>query len=534
MIRDSTKQLGLVYFYSTLIVRLTSCACELIFLFDVTCPSLYPLPMPRRKRVLEDSDDSDSSQENHSINLPEDDPDLREERELFENPYNRKRRRKNTKEDAIYGVFGDDSENEDNYKRGSSNRRTHWTKAPAFVSSEKKVDLDKDEDVAMADGKFSEEEQGEDGEDDGSQGEDAAEVQDDSDHSESSRPPSPRVRLEDEDGYQEDEEPERRISGLGFKPAAAEDNDTNNSGFGFGGIGSRGGIGTRGGIGASGIGAKGGIGARSGIGSKPDVQDETLEERIPIPSFSKGGIGSAKSFASFFASSSTLKTVSLSEHESSASASPAPPPAIPNEETEPPSISSRGSPSPALDGMPTSFGRAQAQTQRFRREAAPSPKPASLSVSEMAHFSKISGTFGARMLSKMGWQAGTGLGVTGEGIVTPVESKLRPQKMGIAFRGFKEKTEQAKREAKRRGEVVSDDEEDEKTKRMRRKMKEAEQKRSDVWKKPKKVKTKIEHKTYEQIIAEAGQEPAATGLGQIIDATGAVVSISLLHCNLEV
>jgi len=64
------------------------------------------------------------------------------------------------------------------------------------------------------------------------------------------------------------------------------------------------------------------------------------------------------------------------------------------------------------------------------------------------------------MLAKMGWQAGTGLSATGEGIVIPIESKLRPKNMGIAFKGYREKTEQSKLEARRRGEVVSDDEEE--------------------------------------------------------------------------
>jgi tuftelin-interacting protein 11 len=128
------------------------------------------------------------------------------------------------------------------------------------------------------------------------------------------------------------------------------------------------------------------------------------------------------------------------------------------------------------------------------------------------------------MLAKMGWQAGIGLGVAGEGIVTPIESKLRPQKMGIAFKGFKEKTDQSKMEAKRRGEEVTGDEDD-KVKKFNRKAKEQAEKRSDVWKRPKKSKVKIEHKTYEQIIAEA-EEVVAPGIGQIIDATGAVVSVS--------
>jgi tuftelin-interacting protein 11 len=406
--------------------------------------------------------------------------------------------------------------------------------------------LDKDQDIPMADANPSDEDaEDEDGEDDGSQGEDVAEVQDDSDYSESSRLPSPRVRLRDENDYGEDEneDPKPRTGGLGFKSAALESDDTSMS-FGAGvggrgGIGARGGIGTGAGIGArggigtgAGIGARGGIGTGAGIGARRGIGvtlDESAGERVPRPSSSKGSIGAAKSLASAFGSSpSILKTVSLSEHESSASASPAPVPVIHNQDL---SSSSRSSPPPALDGMPTSFGRPQEKSQRFQPKAAtPTPKPANLTAHEAAHFSKISGTFGARMLSKMGWQAGVGLGVTGGGIVTPIESKLRPQKMGIAFKGFREKTEQSKREAKRRGEEVSD-EEDEKTKKMRRKVKEAEQKRSDVWKKPKKVKTKIEHKTYEQIISEAGQEPAAVGLGQIIDATGAVVRmLSSVYC----
>ena len=126
------------------------------------------------------------------------------------------------------------------------------------------------------------------------------------------------------------------------------------------------------------------------------------------------------------------------------------------------------------------------------------------------------------MMEKMGWQAGMGLGTTGEGIVIPVESKLRPKNMGIAFKGFKEKTEQSKLEAKRRGEVVSDGEDEGRSEKGDKKAAK-EPKRSDAWKKPKKVKTKVEHKTYEQIVAEAGQDAAPVGIGIIIDATRATV-----------
>lgn len=453
--------------------------------------------MARPKRVLDDGDSDSSAGDSDDDNIDfNNDPDLRDEQELFWDPYRRKRRRKNGKDDAIYGVFGDDSDYEDDSKRGSSSRaRTHWTKAPAFVSSEKKLELE--EDVTLEDRSTNEED---DGENDGSQGEDVAEGQEYSDDPEPSRPPSPLILLDEKDDHGEEETPKPRTGGIGFKSATAGGDGITSSSFGLD------------------IGSRSGIGAR-GFKSTNDNKTPDEVERVSMPSFSKGGIGAAKSLNSTFgfASSSTLKTVFLSEdNDSSVPHAPTPAPTVPRDGSKPSS--------PSLDGMPTAFGRAPTASNRFKREAfAPPPKPANLSAPEMVHFSKISGSFGSRMLERMGWTAGTGLGVEGAGIITPIESKLRPQKMGIAFKGFKEKTEQSKREAKRRGEDVSDNEEDEKTKKMRKKVREAEQKRSDVWKKSKKVKTKIEHKTYEQIIAETGQGSAAPGIGQIIDATGAVV-----------
>ena len=98
--------------------------------------------MARRKRqILEDGDDSDSYEGSDDDGVADfngnDDPDVRAERELFENPYGRKRRRKgNGKEDAIYGVFGDDSEDEGFGGRPKRpEKRSDWTKcvSPRFV-----------------------------------------------------------------------------------------------------------------------------------------------------------------------------------------------------------------------------------------------------------------------------------------------------------------------------------------------------------------------------------------------------------------
>ncbi|THH11314.1 hypothetical protein EW145_g734 [Phellinidium pouzarii] len=397
--------------------------------------------MARRKRVLDDSDDSDSSPDsdegdfnNFGLN---DDPDERAERELLENPYGRKRRRKvNGKDDATYGVFADDSEDEGfGGRKKRPEKRSDWTKAPVFTPSEKMVNVNESGDFGPEMQAEAEDDRDEDNESNSSEA------------SSISRPPSPRVRMEEDDDYDAEDKPQ--VGGIGSKNVAQEAKPAPS--FASSGTGS-----TTNGLGIS----KGGIGSR------------------------KGGIGSSRA--------------------------------------EPAIVD----PHPSL---PSAFGASRPQLSFLRsgtgEASATGSKPdATLTAEDHAHFSKLAGSFGARMLSKMGWQAGTGLGSERTGIVTPVESKLRPKGMGIAFKGFKEKTAQSKAEARRRGEVVSDDDEEKVAKRSKEKGKTREQTpREDVWKKPKKSKIKVEHKTYEEIIAEAGGEPPPPGIGKIIDATGATL-----------
>ncbi|KAF2136730.1 uncharacterized protein K452DRAFT_312934 [Aplosporella prunicola CBS 121167] len=112
------------------------------------------------------------------------------------------------------------------------------------------------------------------------------------------------------------------------------------------------------------------------------------------------------------------------------------------------------SPPPAMDRPPAK-----------RRSAAPDhdadpPRKAPKTMS-----------FAQRMMAKMGYKEGQGLGKTGEGIINPIEVKLRPQGAGVG--AVKEKTAQAKQEARRaaerRGEQYEDSSEEERRARRKRK-----------------------------------------------------------------
>ncbi|KAL1297364.1 hypothetical protein AAFC00_004904 [Neodothiora populina] len=133
-------------------------------------------------------------------------------------------------------------------------------------------------------------------------------------------------------------------------------------------------------------------------------------------------------------------------------------------------------------------------------------------------------TFAQRMMAKMGYRQGQGLGKEGEGIINPIEVKLRPQGAGVG--AVKERTEQYKQEERRRkeakGEVYEDSSDEERTARRKRKEAARERKMGASGGAGAGGRRKTKFKTVEDVRAAApGLEVPKAMLSAIVDATGA-------------
>lgn len=133
--------------------------------------------------------------------------------------------------------------------------------------------------------------------------------------------------------------------------------------------------------------------------------------------------------------------------------------------------------------------------------------------------SPAANSFAAKMMAKMGYVEGQGLGATGHGILAPIETQMRPQGAGLG--AVKEKTKQAKEEERRkaasRGEVVEESSEEEKKRRRMLKEKRASDATSAIGT-PRRAKPKYKTAADMEAAAEGLEVPNV--LMSLIDATG--------------
>lgn len=125
-------------------------------------------------------------------------------------------------------------------------------------------------------------------------------------------------------------------------------------------------------------------------------------------------------------------------------------------------------------------------------------------------------SFAARMMAKMGYQPGQGLGKNGAGILNPIEVRQRPQGAGVG--AVREMTPAARAEAKRarrlRGEVVSDSEEEAEKKKKPKQ-------RGSAGNTPLRIKKeRTKFRTADEIAASAKGLEVPVALKSIVDYTG--------------
>lgn len=162
------------------------------------------------------------------------------------------------------------------------------------------------------------------------------------------------------------------------------------------------------------------------------------------------------------------------------------------------------------------FGAANNSSRKSAKLDEPTPATKSSSTGKMS--------FAERMMAKMGYKQGQGLGKQGEGIVNPIEVKLRPQGAGVG--AVKEKTEQYKAEQRRRAEAKGEEYEDSSEEERKARKKRRERAKEERTGGGGAGRRKMKYRTVEDVRAAApGLELPKAMLGSIVDATGGTTKL---------
>ncbi|KAJ6259789.1 hypothetical protein Dda_5430 [Drechslerella dactyloides] len=498
--------------------------------------------MKRSKLAMQVAYDSDSS---NPSDIEDDLPSMADITGEFDPAaQHRRKRRKRTKQDAreaaALGVFGSDSDDDDNkdYSRGTKGRRGFRSLREGGMS-------------------FVKTGEGAEGDDEGDDSDEDEDEEDDKGKEDTSVEATAGLRDigtgRGTEGYSEDDDDDRRTGlgasiraglggGLGFKLAADEmdvDDEDDRPRIGLGGGGPRTGLGSSlrstlfaprslGGRAAptSGTATPGSLDGHRGLGfhsagtSSIEHSPAPETDRHLFTKPGKGGLG--------FRKAGTIDSADLDNQ---------PMPADHVDELQDEGVGGGA----ASISAPLGKGFVSSIRQNAMLFAPPTfddeePAAAPEKPKIRPSFTDIRGTkkgkgdapainqesFAARMMAKMGYVAGQGLGKTGEGRLAAVDVQLRPTRIGLG--AVSEMTKQAKKEEKRakllRGEVPSDS--DSEKERKKRKKKKAKALGEDVSgsgaSTPARRKPKF--KTAEEMAKELDGLTVPSALKNIIDYTG--------------